>query len=106
LIRKAITYFVLTTLLLYGFRQLHYYGLLKQEKGYYAKYKTAFFEKNTFDVIFLGSSRAEMHYDTRIFDSITQKNSFNLSLAGATPRIAFAKHTCSTVSLPHNYSMK
>ena len=31
-----------------------------------------------------------MHYNTRLFDSITGKNSFNLSLAGATPQVAFA----------------
>jgi hypothetical protein len=63
---------------------------LKQQKGYYAKYKTAFFEKNNFNVVFLGSSRVEMHYNTHLFDSLTKQNSFNLSLAGATPQVAFA----------------
>lgn len=61
-----------------------------QKNGYYAKYKTCFFEKNDFNVIFLGSSRVEMHYNTRLFDSLTKQNSFNLSLAGATPQVAFA----------------
>jgi hypothetical protein len=68
---------------------LHYKGLLIQNQGYYAKYKTAFFEKNNFNVLFLGSSRVEMHYNTKQFDSLTGQNSFNLSLAGATPQIAF-----------------
>lgn len=90
MIKRIITYFLIITALLYGLRYLHYRGLLKQEAGYYAKYKTCFFEKNDFDVIFLGSSRVEMHYNTRIFDSLTGKNSFNLSLAGATPQVAFA----------------
>lgn len=90
MIKKIFLYFICLTALLFGVRRLHYYGLLKQEKGYYAKYKTAFFNKNNFNVLFLGSSRVEMHYDTRIFDSLTGKNSFNLSLAGATPRVAFA----------------
>lgn len=90
MIKKALLYFICLTALLFGLRQLHYHGLLKQEKGYYAKYKTAFFTKNNFDVLFLGSSRVEMHYDTRTFDSLTGKNSFNHSLAGATPRVAFA----------------
>lgn len=90
MIKKGIIYFAVITALLYGLRELHYHGLLKQEKGYCAKYKTAFFEKNNFDVIFLGSSRVEMHYNTRMFDSLTGSNSFNLSLAGATPRVAFA----------------
>lgn len=65
-------------------------GLLRQEKGYYAKYKSAFSEHNTFDVLFLGSSRAEMAYDTGLFDSLMKSNSFNLSMAGATPQVAFA----------------
>ncbi|MCE3226753.1 MAG: hypothetical protein K0S32_1304 [Bacteroidetes bacterium] len=75
---------------MYGARELHYYGLLKQNKGFYSKYKTAFFEENNFDVLFLGSSRVEMHYNTRLFDSLTGRNSFNLSIKGATPRSSYA----------------
>jgi hypothetical protein len=81
---------LITTGLLYGLRYLHYKGLLKQTAGYYDKYNTAFLKKNDFNVLFLGSSRAEMHYDTKLFDSLTGLNSFNLSLAGANPQIAFA----------------
>ncbi|MCW3078386.1 MAG: hypothetical protein JWO32_2995 [Bacteroidetes bacterium] len=90
MIKKAFIYFACVTAILFGCRALHYYLLLKQTTGYYAKYKTAFLEKNNFNVIFLGSSRVEMHYDTRLFDKLTKQNSFNLSLAGATPQIAFA----------------
>jgi hypothetical protein len=90
LIRRAATYLLFITLMMYLLRWLHYQGLLRQEKGYYAKYRTAFFQKNAYDILFLGSSRAEMHYNTVLFDSLCGKNSFNLSLAGATPRIAFA----------------
>lgn len=90
MIKRIIICFLITTALLYGLRYLHYKGLLKQEQGFYDKYKTCFFKKNDFNVIFLGSSRVEMHYNTRLFDSITGKNSFNLSLAGATPQVAFA----------------
>jgi hypothetical protein len=61
-----------------------------QNVGYYAKYKIAFFEKNDYNVLFLGSSRVEMHYNTKLFDSLTHYNSFNLSLSGATPPVAFA----------------
>lgn len=75
---------------MYALRSLHHGGLLKQTQGYYAKYKTAFFEENDYTVLFLGSSRAEMHYDTQLFDSLTHQNSFNLSLRGATPNVAFA----------------
>lgn len=90
MIKKAALYFVAITLLLYLARCLHYRGLLRQEQGYYAKYKTCFLEPNQFSLLFLGSSRAQMHYNTRMFDSLTGLNSFNLSLAGATPHTAFA----------------
>lgn len=90
MIKKILTYFSLITGILYGIRYLHYEGLLRQTQGYYAKYKTAFYEKNNFNTLFLGSSRVEMHYNTRLFDSLTNQNSFNLSLAGATPQVAFA----------------
>lgn len=83
-------YFLAITACLYGLRALHYRGLLRQQQGYYAKYSTCFFEANHYNLLFLGSSRAEMHYNTRIFDSITGLSSFNLSLAGATPQTAFA----------------
>jgi hypothetical protein len=74
---------------LFAIRQCHYTGLLRQTQGYYGKYKTAFLNKNSFDVLFLGSSRAEMHYDTGLFDSLTHRNSFNLGISGATPNVAF-----------------
>lgn len=90
MIKKTLIYFFVITALLYGLRFLHYKGLLMQKNGYYAKYKTCFLEKNNFDVVFLGSSRVEMHYNTHLFDSITKRNAFNLSLAGATPQVAFA----------------
>lgn len=89
MIKKGLTYFIIVTLALYGLRSLHYYGLLKQTTGYYQTYKTAFLNENKFDVIFLGSSRVQMHYNTKLFDSINHTNSFNLSMAGATPKIAF-----------------
>jgi hypothetical protein len=90
LIKKTITYFILITLILFGLRYLHYKGLLRQTSGYYGKYNTAFINKNDFNLLILGSSRAEMHYNTKIIDSLTGLNSFNLSLAGATPQVAFA----------------
>ncbi len=90
MIRKALTYLILVTLALYGLRFLHWRGLLIQKQGYYAKYRTAFLEKNNFDVLFLGSSRVAMHYNTALFDSLTGCNSFNLSLSGATPRVSLA----------------
>ncbi len=60
------------------------------KKGYYAKYTEAFFGNTPYDVVFLGSSRVAMHFNTFVFDSITGFNSFNLSLSGANSPLAFA----------------
>lgn len=90
MIKKAIIYSVFVIGGLYGLRYLHWKGLLKQEQGYYAKYRTAFLEKNDHDVLFLGSSRAATHYNCAVFDSITGCNSFNLSLSGATSGVSLA----------------
>jgi hypothetical protein len=90
LIKKAASYLLIITALLYGIRWLHYQNLLKDQHGYYHKYKTAFLQANSYDVLFLGSSRVQMHYNARLFDSLTGSNSFNLSLSGATPKVSFA----------------
>lgn len=90
MIRKALLYAAAITALLYLVRYWHYNNLLMQKQGYYAKLRQAFLEPGDYDVLFLGSSRVEMHYDTRLFDSLTQRNSFNLGLAGATPPLAWA----------------
>ena len=90
MIKRAIIYFIIITAVLYGLRSYHWNNLLSQQNGYYAKYRTAFLERNDFDVLFLGSSRCAMHYNTMLFDSITGCNTFNLSLSGATPRVSLA----------------
>jgi hypothetical protein len=90
LINRAFTYLGIITLCLYGLRYCHWQNLLSQKTGYYAKYRKAFFEKNDYNVLFLGSSRCAMHYNTGLFDTLTGCNSFNLSLSGATPRVSLA----------------
>lgn len=70
-------------------RALLYAGIVKNEHGLFEKYNTMFLKQNKFNVLFLGSSRTETHFNTRVFDSITKLNSFNLGVTGATPRIAY-----------------
>lgn len=38
----------------------------------------------------MGSSRAEMHFNPKIIDSITGLNSYNIGISGATPKISLA----------------
>ena len=75
--------------MVYALRELIYAGIRKNKSGIYEKYTTVFLEENNFDVLFLGSSRAETHFNPKIFDSITGKNSYNLGATGSTPRISF-----------------
>ncbi len=89
MIRKVLIYFFIITASLYGLREIHYSLLLSQKEGYYAHYRQAFLTKNSYDVLFLGSSRCQMHYNTLLFDSITGFNSFNLGIPGATPKISY-----------------
>jgi hypothetical protein len=90
LIRKTALYFLLLCFGLFGFRFLHYKGLLKQLNGFYGKLNVVFLNQNTYNTLFLGSSRAEMHYDIRCIDSLTSWDSYNVSMAGASPMMAFS----------------
>lgn len=75
---------------LFVVRELIYMGVRMNKQGVYEKYNTMFLKENAYDVVFLGSSRAETHFNPHIFDSITGAFSYNLGVTGATPRIAFA----------------
>lgn len=77
--------------LLFVYRIFLYKGIRKNKSGIYNKYNELFLkEGNTYDVLFIGSSRAEMHYDPKIFDSITGLNSYNMGISGASPKISLA----------------
>lgn len=68
---------------------VHHRILLSQKQGYYRKYSEAFLERNRYNTLFLGSSRAEMHYAVRVIDSLSGWNSFNLGIAGASPKLSY-----------------
>lgn len=89
MIRRSLIYFSLLSLSLYGIRLVHHRILLSQKQGYYRKYSEAFLERNSYNTLFLGSSRAEMHYAVRVIDSLSGWNSFNLGIAGASPKISY-----------------
>lgn len=70
-------------------RAFIYAGVRKNTTGVFEKYTTIFLKQNDHNALFLGSSRTEMHFDPRIFDSITGLNSYNLGITAATTRIAY-----------------
>ena len=102
MIKKAVIYLVITILSLYAVREWLYSGLRNNKTGVFEKYNTIFTKKNSFDVLFMGSSRTEMHFNTKIFDSITGFESYNIGVTGATPRIAYGvlKAYCSKSQPP------
>ncbi len=77
--------------LLFVYRIFLYTGIRKNKLGIYNKYNELFLEKNnSYDVLFLGSSRAEMHFNPAIFDSMTGLRSYNMGISGASPKISLA----------------
>lgn len=65
-------------------------GLRMNKKGVFDKYNTLFLKKNTYTALILGSSRAEMHTNVILLDSLTGLNTFNAGVSGASTRVAFA----------------
>ncbi len=91
MIKKIVIYVIAFTCILFGYRAFLYTGIKKNKAGIFNKYNELFLkEGNTYDVLFLGSSRAEMHFNPMVFDSITGLNSYNMGISGASPKISLA----------------
>lgn len=87
--QRAFLYIAVAIALLYVVRALEYAGLRRVQGGEFAKLRTVFEEENNFDLVIIGSSRAECQYYNPIIDSITGLKSYNLGMTGATmPLIA------------------
>lgn len=82
--KRALIYVVVAIGLLYVIRELEYMGVRKVENGEFAKLRTTFLEENNFDLLIIGSSRAECQYYTPIIDSATGLNCYNIGMTGAT----------------------
>jgi len=68
-----------------------YTGIRQNRFGIYNKYNELFTEKKLYyDVLFLGSSRTEMHFHPKFFDQITGLKSYNMGIEGATVRLSWA----------------
>ncbi len=83
MLKKITLYLILISGLAYGIRYILYKGIRHNQKGLYHKLDQLFLQKNEFNTIFIGSSRAECHFNPRIFDSITGLNSFNIGMSGS-----------------------
>jgi hypothetical protein len=77
--------------ILFFYRYVLYTGIRKNKSGIYDKYNTLFIKKNnTYNTLFIGSSRSEMHFNPKVFDSILKTNSFNFGISGASTKLSFS----------------
>jgi hypothetical protein len=68
---------------MYGIRWAINYGVRLNSAGLYHKYEIMFHEKHKYNLLFIGSSRAQCHFDPLIIDSVLGTNSFNCGVAGS-----------------------
>lgn len=81
--KRSLIFASIALLLLYAVRAFEYAGLRRNAKGEFAKLRQTFVEKNNFDLLVLGSSRAECQFYTPLIDSATGLKSFNAGLTGS-----------------------
>ncbi len=81
--KRSAFYIFIVLGLLSGVRELIYAGLRKNKSGEFDKLTTIFIKPNSYNTLFIGSSRAESHFVPSIIDSITGLTSFNAGQAGA-----------------------
>lgn len=81
--KRALIYSAIAIALLYVIRAVEYEGLHRVQGGEFAKLRTVFEEENEFDILVIGSSRAECQLYTPLIDSFTGLRSYNAGMTGA-----------------------
>lgn len=89
MIKKVLLYSLITIALLYALQWFVLEGMRRNPKGNFEKYSTIFLKKNNYNTLVVGSSRAFMHLENSLFDSLTGTNSYNIGLAGASTRVSY-----------------
>ncbi len=82
--KRALLSVLISLLLLYIVRELEYQGVRRNESGEFAKLRETFLEPQDYDLIYIGSSRAECSFYPPIIDSMTGLRSYNIGMKGAT----------------------
>lgn len=82
--KRSLFYIALAIGLTYLVREVLYAGIRRNTGGEFAKLREVFLEKNKYDLLIVGSSRAESQFDPRIIDSIAGTHSYNIGILGAT----------------------
>jgi len=82
--KRSLLFVLLAIALTYAVRELEYAGVRRNKQGEFAKLRECFLEKNDYDMLYLGSSRAESQFHPGLIDSLTGLRSYNAGLLGAT----------------------
>jgi len=83
ILKKTLVYFIALTALAFVLRFFIHEGLRKNQVGLFDKLNTIFHQSTVHELIFVGSSRAECHFNPQIFDSITGLKSYNIGISGS-----------------------
>jgi hypothetical protein len=81
--KRSLIFATIAFALLYAVRAFEYAGIRKNAKGEFAKLRQTFLDTNDFDLVVIGSSRAEGEFYTPMIDSLTGLNSFNMGMTGS-----------------------
>lgn len=102
--KRALTYALFAIALTYVIRELLYIGIRKNKGGEFDKLNTAFVKTNDYDILIIGSSRAECQFYPPIIDSATGLRSYNIGMTGAVmPFIAASLDAYLENSAPPKY---
>ncbi len=82
--KRAFLFVIASILLLYLVRELEYEGVRRNESGEFGKLRETFLEAQDYDMIYIGSSRAECSFYPPVIDSMTGLRSYNIGMTGAT----------------------
>lgn len=75
---------VIALALLYTVREVLYAGVRKYETGEFGKLKHTFIDANDYEMLVIGSSRAESHFHSGIIADSTGFSVYNIGMTGAT----------------------
>lgn len=79
---KTLGFAVLVLVLAFGLDWLICRGLLRMDDYRFQDYSAMLKGGMDNDILILGNSRGKSHFDTRVIDSLSQKQSFNLGIGG------------------------
>ena len=79
---KTLGFAAMVLVLAVGLDWLICHGLLKMDDYRFQDYRAMLEGGMDNDILILGNSRGKSHFDTRVIDSLSQKQSFNLGIGG------------------------